>query len=229
LNHLPPQAFAWHHFEKQQTMQVEIWSDVMCPFCYIGKRRFERALAQFEGKDAVEITWRSFQLDPGLETNTSLSAVQSLSQKKGWSEAQTKQTMGYVTQMAAGEGLSYHFDKAVVANSFDAHRFTHFAKHQGKQQEAEEALFLAYFTEGKNIADHAVLADMGAAIGLDPVALRLALDSDAYAEEVTQDILLARQFGINAVPFFVFDRKYGVSGAQEVGAFLQTMEKAQAG
>jgi predicted DsbA family dithiol-disulfide isomerase len=214
-------------FKKQQTMHVEIWSDVMCPFCYIGKRRFERALAQFEGKDAVEITWRSFQLDPDLETNTKLSSVQSLAEKKGWSAAQTKRTMDYVTQMAAGEGLTYHLERAVVANSFDAHRFTHFAKQYGKQHEAEEALFLAYFTEGKNIADHTVLTDMGTAIGLDPVALRQALDSDAFADQVTQDILLARQFGINAVPFFVFDRKYGVSGAQEVGAFLQTMQKAQ--
>ncbi len=210
-------------------MQVEIWSDVMCPFCYIGKRRFERALAQFEGRDAVEITWRSFQLDPDLVTDASLNAVQSLAEKKGWSEAQAAQATNHVTQMAAGEGLTYHFDKAVVANSFDAHRFTHFAKQHGKQLEAEEALFLAYFTEGKNIADPAVLMDMGAAIGLDPVALRQSLDSGAFADAVTQDIMLAQQFGINAVPFFVFDRKYGVSGAQEVGAFLQTMEKAQAG
>lgn len=207
-------------------MQIEIWSDVMCPFCYIGKRRFEKALAQFPDKDKVEVTWRSFQLDPDLVTDETLNAAQSLAEKKGWSEAQAAQAQNHVSQMAAGEGLHYDFEKLVVANSFDAHRFTHFAKQHGKQSEAEEGLFAAHFTEGKNIDDPAVLAGIGASIGLDPLALKAALDSNAFAEAVTADIDMARQFGINGVPFFVFDRKYAVSGAQEVGVFLQTMEKA---
>jgi predicted DsbA family dithiol-disulfide isomerase len=200
---------------------------VMCPFCYIGKRRFEQALAQYEGKDQVEITWRSFQLDPDLVTDDSISAAQSLAEKKGWSEEQTNQTMDYVTQIAAGVGLEYHFEKAVVANSFDAHQFTHFAKQHGKQLEAEEKLFAAYFTEGKNIADHAVLAELGASIGLDPVAVKEALASDAFADEVAQDIATARQFGISSVPFFVFDRKFAVSGAQDVDVFLQTLQRSK--
>lgn len=210
-------------------MTIEIWSDIACPFCYIGKRRFERALAQLEGKDEVSVTWRSFQLDPTLETDPSISAVESLAEKKGWSLEQTRQAQAYVTQMATGEGLAYDFDRQVVANTFDAHRFTHFAKQHGKQIEAEEAIFHAYFTQGKNIADHGTLAELGAAIGLDPVAVRAALASDAHADGVGEDLQLARQFGISSVPFFVFNRKYAVSGAQEVGAFLQVLEQARVG
>jgi len=212
---------------KMKPMTVEIWSDVMCPFCYIGKRRFEQALAQFWGKENVEVTWRSFQLDPELETDPSMNVAQSLAEKKGWTEEQTAETMGYVTQMAAGVGLEYHFGKAVVANSFDAHRFTHFAKQHGQQLEAEEKLFAAYFTEGKNIADPDVLVAIGEAIGLDAVALRQALATGAYSDAVEEDLELARQFGVNSVPFFVFDRKLAVSGAQEVGVFLQALQRAQ--
>lgn len=210
-------------------MQIEIWSDIMCPFCYIGKRRFERALAQFPGRDGVEVTWRSFQLDPGLETDPSINAATSLAEKKGWTAAQAAQAQQQVAQMAAVEGLHYDFGRLVVANSFDAHRFTHLAKQHGKQSEAEEGLFAAHFTEGKNIDDPQVLEAIGAAIGLDPVAVRATLASDTFAEAVAEDIELARQFGINGVPFFVFDRKYAVSGAQEPSVFLRTLEKAAEG
>lgn len=207
-------------------MTVEIWSDVMCPFCYIGKRKFEAALAQFAGRDSVEVIWRSFQLDPDLKTEPGKSVAASLAEKKGWTPQQTAETMRYVTDMAQSVGLEYHFDKAVVANSYDAHRFTHYAKSQGKQLAAEERLFAAYFTEGKNTADHAVLAELGAAIGLDPEAVKTALAGKAYSAEVDEDIYTARQFGINSVPFFVFDRKLAVSGAQDVQVFLKTLEKA---
>jgi predicted DsbA family dithiol-disulfide isomerase len=207
-------------------MTVEIWSDIACPFCYIGKRRFERALAQFEGKDQVEITWRSFQINPDLVTEPNTAAAESLAKNKGWTLDQARQAQAHVAQMAAGEGLAYDFDGQVVANTFDAHRFTHFAKQHGKQIEAEEALFAAHFTEGKNIADHDVLAGLGAAIGLDPLAVKAALASEDFADRVVEDILLARQFGISSVPFFVFDRKYAVSGAQEAGMFLQAFENA---
>lgn len=199
----------------------------MCPFCYIGKRRFERALAQYSGKDEVEVTWRSFQLDPDLVTDETVNAAKSLAEKKGWSEAQVAQAQRHVGEMAAGEGLHYDFENQVVANSFDAHRFTHFAKQYGKQSEAEEGLFAAQFTEGKNIDDPAVLAGIGASIGLDPAAVKATIASDAFADAVAADIGMARQFGISGVPFFVFDRKYAVSGAQDVGVFLQTMEKAK--
>lgn len=206
-------------------MTVEIWSDVVCPFCYIGKRRFEQALEQLKVGESVEVIWRSYQLDPELESDSSLNALQSLAERKGWSLEQATEAVQYVTEMAAEEGLPYHYDKTVVANTFDAHRFAHFAKQQGKQSEAEERLFAAYFTEGKNIADFGVLAEIGRAIGLDPVAVEKALTDGSFAEAVKQDIALARQFGVRGVPFFVFDRKYAVSGAQETAMFVQALER----
>lgn len=210
----------------QKKITVEIWSDVMCPFCYIGKRRFEAALEQFAERDQVEVIWRSFQLDPNLKTDPDKSVAQSLAEKKGWSAEQTAQSMAYVGNMARTVGLEYHFDKAVVANSFDAHRFTHYAKSLGKQDAAEERLFAAYFTEGKNTADHTTLARLGAEIGLDSAAVRQALAGDDFAEDVKSDIALANQFGITGVPFFVFNRQYAVSGAQDVQVFLQTLQKS---
>ena len=136
--------------EKQKTIKVEIWSDVMCPFCYIGKRKFESALAQFKDKDKVEIVWKSFQLNPNQITDPSKSTVQYLAETKGWSMDYTRSTIQHVTGMAESVGLHYDFDKAVVANSFDAHRLIQFAKSKGKGDAAEERLFKAYFTEGKN-------------------------------------------------------------------------------
>lgn len=205
---------------------VEIWSDVMCPFCYIGKRQFETALAQFPDRERVEVVWKSFQLDPDLKTDPDKSVVQSLMEGKGWSEAQTRQTMSHVIAMAASVGLTYDFDKAVVANSFDAHRFTHFAKKRGLQSEAEEKLFAAYFAEGRNTADHQVLAQLGAAIGLDAAELLKTLAGDDHADEVRYDMYEARQIGVTGVPFFVFKRKFAVSGAQGTEVFSEMLEKA---
>lgn len=207
-------------------MKIEIWSDVMCPFCYIGKRRFEDALSQFAHKDEVEIEWKSFQLNPGLVTNTTISSAQYLADKKGVTIDHAHQMHNHVTQMAAEVGLTYNLDKAVVANSFDAHRFAHLAKQKGLGIEAEEALFKAYFTEGKNMADHDVLAQLGESIGLKADEVKQALATNKFADDVNHDIYEAQQLGINAVPFFVMDRKYGVSGAQAVPVFLQTLEKA---
>ncbi|GAB4491717.1 MAG: DsbA family oxidoreductase [Saprospiraceae bacterium] len=207
-------------------MTVEIWSDVMCPFCYIGKRKFEAALAQFPQREQVEVVWKSFQLNPDLETDTSKSVKQSLAESKGWTLEQTDEAMSYVVNMAKSVGLTYHFDKAVVANSFDAHRFSHLAKKHGVQGEAEERLFAAYFTEGKNTADHEVLAQISAEIGLDPGEVKKVLAGNDFAAEVEKDIEEARQFRISGVPFFVFDRKYAVSGAQDSKVFLETLQKA---
>lgn len=206
-------------------MKVEIWSDVMCPFCYIGKRRFEAALTQFPHRDQVEVVWKSFQLNPDLKTDPSKSVQQSLMESKGWSHEQTEQSMSYVVDMAREVGLTYHFDKAVVANSFDAHRFSHFAKEHGLQDEAEERLFAAYFTEGKNTADHNTLIELGVAIGLEREAVAQMLAGDDFADAVHQDIYEARQVGATGVPFFVFDDKYAISGAQRSGLFLQALER----
>jgi predicted DsbA family dithiol-disulfide isomerase len=206
-------------------MKVEIWSDVMCPFCYIGKRKFEAALAQIPQKEEVEVVWKSFQLNPNLKTDTSKNTIKHLAESKGWSLDYTKGVTSHVTQLAENVGLTFDFDKAVVANSFDAHRFSAFAKTKGLQDAAEERLFHAYFTEGKNTADHNILAQLGADIGLDAAEIKQILATDAFTEDVKNDILQAQQFGINGVPFFVFKGKYAVSGAQESSVFLQVLTK----
>jgi len=198
----------------------------MCPFCYIGKRRFEDALAQFEHKDKVQVEWKSFQLNPDLVTDTTLTTAEYLADRKGFPLDHAIELQNNVTEMAAEVGLTYNLDKAVVANSFDAHRFAHLAKQKGLGDEAEEALFKAYFTDAKNIADYEVLAQLGSSIGLDAQEVHHTLSGNKFAIDVNKDIAEAAQLGINAVPFFVMDRKYGVSGAQAVPVFLQTLEKA---
>ena len=207
-------------------MNVEIWSDVMCPFCYIGKRKFENALAQFPQKDKINIIWKSFQLDPTTVTDPSLNTIEHLAHKKGWSKEQAAETTAHVTDIAKKVGLDFHFEKAVVANSFDAHRLSHLAKKHGKQNELEEKLFLAYFTEGKNTADHSTLLQIAKEIGLDEKEATDVLNSTTYSNEVEQDINEAQQVGVRGVPFFVIDRKYAVSGAQESETFLGALTKA---
>ena len=204
-------------------MKVEIWSDVMCPFCYIGKRKFENALNQFAHKDEVEVIWKSFQLNPDMKTEPNKSTTQYLAETKGWSLKQAQEATQYVTDVAKKVGLTYNMDKAVVANSFDAHRFLHFAKEHGVQNEAKEQLLKAYFTEGLNTADHDILIQLGTEIGLDAKELKALLDSDLYADEVRQDIYEAQQVGVRGVPFFVLNNKYAVSGAQESDLFLQAL------
>lgn len=200
----------------------------MCPFCYIGKRKFEGALEQFPNRDKVQIIWKSYQLAPDLQTDPATNIDQYLADHKGMSLEQAKGMNRQVTQMAAQVGLEYNFDKAVVANSFNAHRFSHFAAQHGKQDEAEELLFKAYFTEGKNIDDQPTLLQLGASLGLDTQALQTALEDGSYAREVLTDIQEASMIGVRGVPFFVLDRKYAVSGAQETGTFAGALEKAYA-
>ncbi|MBL7827764.1 MAG: DsbA family oxidoreductase [Saprospiraceae bacterium] len=211
-----------------QPMTVEIWSDVACPFCYIAKRKFEAALEQFSAKDSVQVIWRSFQLNSDLKTDTSITAAQSLGEHKGWSPAQVEDAMRRTANMAASVGLKYHFDRVVVANTFDAHRFAHLAADQGKQIEAEERLFAAYFTEGKNIANHQVLAEIGASMGMDAAAIKAALATDAKADAVLEDISVAQYFRIQSVPCFVFNRKFLVSGARDTDIFFKALEKMKA-
>ncbi len=207
-------------------MQVEIWSDVMCPFCYIGKRRFEQALNQFPNQENIQITWKSFQLDPNIQHQKGKDIDQYLAEAKGMPLAQAKQLNDQVTKMAAEVGLLYRFDLAVVANSFDAHRFAHLAAKHGLGDDAEEALFNAYFTEGKDISDHETLTRLGLDIGLDPIEVQSVLEGDTYAGEVHQDIAEAQQLGIRGVPFFVLDRKYAVSGAQPAETFASALKQA---
>jgi predicted DsbA family dithiol-disulfide isomerase len=208
-------------------MKVEIWSDVMCPFCYIGKRNFEEALNKFSEKSSVETVWRSFQLDPTLPKNGSSETTYSyLAEKKGFSEEQARQMTDSVAQRAAESGLKLHFEKAVVANTFDAHRLSHFAQRQGLGNEIEEQLFSAHFSGGENIADNDVLVKLGQSIGLNGEEISEMLQSTEFSNEVNADIREASVLGVRGVPFFVFNRKYAVSGAQPSEVFLQTLEKS---
>lgn len=205
---------------------VEIWSDVMCPWCYIGKRRFEKALSDFDDKASVEVVWKSFQLNPNMKTEPGKNISQYLAEVKGWTLEHAQKMNAHVTGIAAKEGLEYNMDKAVVANSFDAHRIVQLAKTKGKGDAMEERLFRAYFTEGLNTADHVVLVRLATEIGLDESEVKEVLASSMFAENVHQDVREAQTLGASGVPFFVINRKYGVSGAQESEAFLQVLEKA---
>jgi protein disulfide-isomerase len=211
---------------KIQKMKIEIWSDVMCPFCYIGKRNFETALARFKDKEEVEIIWKSFQLDPTLPEVAQESQHDYLVKSKGMSPAQVESMLENVTRMAKRAGLDYHLDRSVMVNSFRAHRLIQLAKNEGLGDEAEERLFRAYFTEGLDIADTDTLTRLGKEIGLDEGDIQEALTDNRYAELIRNDIEEAQALGIRGVPFFVFDRKYGVSGAQPPEQFLQTLEKS---
>lgn len=207
-------------------MTVEIWSDIMCPFCYIGKRKFEAALAQFPHKEQINIVWKSFQLNPDMKSEPGKSTIQHLSEVKGWSLEEARRITSQVTGMAREVGLTYDFDKAVVANSWDAHRLIQLAKKHGLGDAAEEVLFRAYFTEGRDTADHATLLDLGKSIGLDGGEVTAMLQSDQFGQAVEQDIYEAQQVGVRGVPFFVLNRKYAVSGAQAPETFLGALQTA---
>lgn len=207
-------------------MKIEIWSDVMCPFCYIGKRRFEKVLNAFPNKDQIVVEWKSFLLNPQIETQPGKNINQYLAEAKGMSIEEARSLNDQVTAMAAEEGLKYNMDQAVVANSLMAHRMTHFAKSKGKQIELEERLFYAYFTEGKNIDDLDTLIDLGESIGLNKKELHEVLKTNQFEEAVHQDIYEAQQVGLKGVPFFVYNNQYGISGAQPKELFEQTLKQA---
>ena len=207
-------------------MKIEIWSDVVCPFCYIGKRKLEKALDRFPYKDKVEVEWKSFQRNPDQVTDTSISTVEHLAQSKGWSLEQTREITSNVVNMAAAQSLNFDFDRAVVANTKNAHRLIHFAKTISKGSEMKELLLESYFSNGMNVDDSATLISLGEKVGLEASAIQAMLNSDAYAQDVEQDIYESRQLGVRGVPFFVLDRKFGISGAQADEVFDQTLEKA---
>ncbi|WP_075351431.1 DsbA family oxidoreductase [Algoriphagus marinus] len=207
-------------------MKIEIWSDVVCPFCYIGKRKMEKALAKFPQKDAIEIEWKSFQLNPDQKTDTSVSTLEHLAASKGWTLDQTREITANVVEMAKSEGLDFDFENAVVANTRNAHQLIHLAKSAGKGNEMKERLLAAYFSEGKNVDDFNTLISLGIEIGLTEDTIKKALETGAYENAVETDIYESRQLGVRGVPFFVLDRKFGISGAQADEVFTQTLEKA---
>ena len=209
-------------------MKVEIWSDIACPWCYIGRRRFETALEQFEHRDQVEIVWRSFQLDPDASPTPRGSSFDLLVEKHGMSRQQSVEMHERITALAAEEGLDYRFEDTRPVNSFDAHRLLHLAADRGLQGEMKERIQRAYFTEGQVVSDHETLARLASEVGLDADDVRHMLASDAYADAVHADIRRARVIGVTGVPFFVFAEKYAVSGAQPAELFTTALDRAWA-
>lgn len=207
-------------------MKIEIWSDVACPWCYIGKRRFEAALAEFPHRDAVEVTWRSFQLDPTLPEHYDGTELQYLSTRKGLAPQQVTQMFEHVAEQAAGVGLHYRFDKVVVANSFTAHRLLHLAAAHGLQDTAKEHLLSDHFEHGRDIGSREYLTALGADLGLGRADVEELFTTDKYATEVQADFDEARALGISGVPFFVLDRKFGLSGAQPKETFTAALNQA---
>lgn len=202
-------------------MTVEIWSDVVCPWCYVGKRRFEHALERFAHRDDVELTWRSFQLDPTAPPERAVSSAQHLASKYGMTIEEAERSNVQMTELAASEGLEYHLDRTRGGNSFDAHRLIQLAKAQGLQDDMKERLMRAYFTEGAAIGDMGTLVRLASDVGVDAREL----GGEAYADAVHADEELAARIGIRGVPFFVLDRRYGVSGAQPAELLLEALEK----
>jgi predicted DsbA family dithiol-disulfide isomerase len=206
-------------------VHVEIWSDIACPWCYVGKRRFETALAAFEHRDDVTVTWRSFELDPTAPREREADGATHLAEKYGTSREQALAMHARMTDVAAGEGLEFRFDRARGGNTFDAHRLTHLAAAHGLQDATKERLMRAYLTEGKPIGDPAALETLGVEAGLPEDEVRDLLAGDRFAAEVRADEATAMQFGIHAVPFFVVDRALGASGAQPSEVFTELLRR----
>lgn len=208
-------------------MKIEIWSDIMCPFCYIGKRQLEKALSEFPN-DEFEIEWKSFQLDPSITPQGGKDVYTFLAERKGISLEQSKEMHKGVVERAKNVGLEYHFEKAIVSNSLTAHRIIHLAKTRKLGDEMEEIFFKAYFTEGKDLNDTHSLIKLGVQAGLDENEVRKVIENEnMFLSDVQNDIDEAQQIGVQGVPFFVFNRKYAISGAQPVEAFLQTINEAK--
>lgn len=209
-------------------LRIDIWSDIACPWCYVGKRRLEAALAQFDARDSVEIIWRAFELDPSAPRvrDKSVSLVERLAQKYGTTIAQAQGMMDRMTNVAREDGLDFHFEIAQSGNTFDAHRVLHLAHDRGKQDAVKERFLRAYMTEGEAIGDPETLVRLASEAGLDDEEVRATLLSNAYEKEVRADEREARENGITGVPFFVLGGRYAVSGAQPAELFLRALKQA---
>lgn len=207
-------------------MIIDIWSDVVCPWCYIGKRRFEKALEGFAHADEVEVRWHSYQLNPDAPADGSMSALEAFCADKGMPVDQATEMFDHVTAVAATEGLTYRFDLARRGNTHDAHRLIHLAQSRGVADAMEERLFQAYFAEGADLNDHEVLAGLAAEVGIPAEDARVVLDSDAYRRDVEADIAQAAAYGITGVPFFVVNGRFGIAGAQGPDDMRKTLDHA---
>ncbi len=209
-------------------VDVEIWSDIACPWCYVGKRRFEAALAQFEHRDEVRVTWRSFELDPDAPQERVGDRTERLAQKYGITIERAREAEQNLIDVAAGEGLEFCFDVARSGSTFDAHRVVHLAREHGLQDAMKERLLRAYFTEGELVGDHETLVRIAVEIGLGEQEVREMLSSERYVTDVRDDERTASELGISAVPTFVVDRRLGASGAQPPEALLDLLRQGRA-
>ena len=207
-------------------MQVEIWSDIACPWCYTGKRRFERALAEFDHRDDVTVTWRSFELDPHAPKRHDVPQPELLARKYGTTREGAEGMNARMAAAASGEGLDFHLDQVQVGNTFDAHRLLHFAGTENRREALVERLFRAYLSEGASLSDLDTLVGLAAEVGLDAERAREVLGSDAFAEAVRADEARAMEIGVSGVPFFVLGGRYGVSGAQPHEVLLGALNQA---
>ena len=209
-------------------MDVEIWSDVVCHWCYVGKRQFEEALGRFGHADEVTVSWRSFELDPSSPPEVGMSMDRILERKYGMTADQAQAANQQMTALAAGVGLEYHLDRVRAGNTFDAHRLIHLAATHGQGGAMKERLLAAYFTEGRSVGDHATLAELAGEVGLDPVEVTDTLAGQAFAADVRADEARGSALGATGVPFFVIDETYGVAGAQGADVLLGVLERAWA-
>jgi len=233
--HLAPGAHAWAWVAPTAGgggangygagVKIEIWSDIACPWCYIGKVRFENALSRYEHAADVEVVWRAFQLQPDAPRDNAPSTVEHLTEKYGRSREATLEMMQRVTDVAAEEGLSYQLERAVAANTFDAHRLAKLGEAEGAGEAVMVRLMQAYQSEGANVADPETLVRLGREAGLEEAAVRDLLAGDAFAAEVEADFARARSFGVSGVPFFVIDEQHGISGAQPSEFFLAALRQ----
>ena len=209
----------------QQNIKVDIWSDIICPFCYIGKRNLEQALEQTGLSDHVNIVWHTFELAPDAQTDPGSSIYDVLGKRKGWSTEQSEQIHRQMEEKAKLSGLEYHFDQTIPANSRKAHRLLHLAKKHGVQNDVKERLLKGYFTDGHNIDDIDFLVETARHAGLQETDTLHALESEEIEQNLREDIDIARKLGIEGVPFFILNQKYAISGAQPVEVFVQALEK----
>ena len=207
---------------------MEIWSDVVCPWCYIGKRRFEAALARFEHADEVSVTWRSYELNPRAPRRPDGTMAELLAAKFGSSVADAERRLAELDRLAAADGLTYHLAETTGGNTFDAHRLIHLGTERGRGDEVKEALLHAYFTDLEPVGEPEVLARVATGAGLDAGEVAEVLGSDRFAAEVLDDERLARDMGVTGVPFFVIDGTFAVPGAQDAEVFLATLRRAWA-
>jgi predicted DsbA family dithiol-disulfide isomerase len=207
-------------------MRVDIWSDIACPFCYIGKRNFETALAQFTHKDRVQVVMHSFELDPQAPKNQNISMDQMLAKKYNMTVEKARSMNESVTERAAQAGIHFDLEAAILTNHFDGHRLLHLAKERGVQPLMAEKLFAAYFSEGKDVSNHHELIQLGAEAGLKPAEVKEMLESEMYTAEVREDEAIANELGISGVPAFILAEKYLISGAQPVETFVEALNAA---